>query len=113
MLTTDELHAADKEHAVAIAELRMRIDGHDEALERHERHMVKLDETVTVLRETIGRVATKEDISDLRKDIGEKFDKQLSDAHNSVPIKLTLITSGAMFLLALIGLVVDLMRHHA
>ena len=79
---------------------------------RHEDHLAKMDETIAVLRETIGRVATKDDILDLRKDIGNTFNQQLTAAHNSVPAKIALIFSGGMFLISLITLVTALAKSH-
>lgn len=112
MPSTDDLHAADQKHAVAIAELRARIDGHDEAIERHERHIAKLDETVTVLREAYGKVATTADINGLRDDIANKFDSQLRDAQRSIPEKVAVVFSGGMFLIAIITLFVSLVHNH-
>ncbi|CAM2142728.1 DUF883 family protein [Pararobbsia alpina] len=102
MPTTDELHAADQEHAVAIAELKAKIEGHEEAIERHDRHLFKLDEIVSTLRESVAKVATKDDIVELRKDIGEKFDKQLTDAQNAVPGKFAAIFAGGGLVIAAI-----------
>lgn len=87
---------------MAIAELRQIIESHDEALERHEGHLIKLDEVVTGLREAVAKVATKDDISELRSDIAEKFIKQLSDAQNAVPGKFaTLIAAGGLVIAAI------------
>ena len=112
MPSIDELHLADQEHAVQIAELRARIDGHDETLNRHERHIAKLDEAISALREHAARVATKDDIGALRKDFSDKFDQRLAEAHNSIPGKVAVLFGGGMFVIALIGLVVNLMHGH-
>jgi hypothetical protein len=111
MPTFEELHAADQGHAMAIAELRARIGNHDDILERHERHLAKLDETVVMLREGLMTVARKDDISDLRRDINEKFDKRLTDAHNSIPAKFAAVCAAGMFLLAAVTLALNIVRH--
>lgn len=111
MPSTEEMQIAIRENAEALAEVRARVDGHDEDIARHERHIAKLDDAVVMLRETIGRVATKDDIADLRKDISSKFDKQLVDAQNSVPGKVAVVFTAGMFLIALVELVVNVVRH--
>lgn len=97
---------------MAIAELKARVDGHDEAIERHERHLIKLDETCAVLREGLGRVATKEDVLGLRADIAEQFTEGLRDAHKSIPDRVAVVFAGGMFLIAIITLVVSLVHSH-
>jgi chromosome segregation ATPase len=104
MPTTDELHAADQEHAVAIAELRARIEGHDESIDRHEVNISKLNETVGVLREAVAKVATKDDILGLSRNIDEKYNTQLRDAHNSIPTKIGLWLTAGSVLVAVIAL---------
>lgn len=111
MPTNDELHKADQQHAVAIAELKARMDGHADDIARHDRHLVKLDEAVTALREGFGKVSTKDDILELRVDIAEKFDKRLTDAHNSIPTKVATIFAAGTFLIMVITLVVSLSSH--
>jgi chromosome segregation ATPase len=112
MPSIEQLEKTDQEHAVAIAELRARIDGHDETLTRHERHMGKLDEAIGILREASGRVATKDDIAGLQKDFSEKFDQRLSEAQSSIPGKIAVLFGGGMFFIALVGLIVDMMHGH-
>lgn len=111
MPTIEDLHSADQGHAMAIAEIRARLSGHDDILERHERHLAKLDETVIMLREGLMTVAKKDDISDLRRDINDKFDKRLNDAHNSIPAKFAAVCAAGMFLLAAITLALNVVRH--
>ena len=95
---------------MAIAELRARVDGHDEALARHERHLAKLDETIVTLREGFMTVATKNDISDLRKDINEQVQRNMRDAHNSIPARFAAVCGAGMFLIALVTLFLNV-RH--
>ena len=108
MPTTDELHAADQEHAVAIAELKAKIGAQEDAIARHDLHLFKLDEIVSSLRETVARVATKDDIVDLRKDIGQKFDRQLTDAQNAIPGKYAALFAGLGVVIAAIELFVHI-----
>jgi len=96
----------------AIVELRERVRSHDEDIARHDKHLAKLDETVAELRTAIATVATKDDIHALRNHIGEKFDRQLSEAQSSIPGKVAIVFSAGMFLIALVGLVVNLMNGH-
>lgn len=89
---------------VAIAELRARADATDNAIERLDERVTRHDEIIASLREAVAKVATKDDIADLRKDINEQFTVQMRDAHNSVPVKHSLLISAGMFVLALISL---------
>ena len=111
MPTIEDLYAADQEHAMAISELKARLSSHDDTLERHERNLAKLDETVIMLREGLMTVAKKDDIADLRRDINDKFDKRLTDAHNSIPAKFAAVCAAGMFLLAAITLALNVVRH--
>lgn len=96
---------------MAIAELRARIGNHDDILERHERHLAKLDETVIMLREGLATVAKKDDIADLRRDISDRFDKRMTDAHNSIPAKFAAVCAAGMFILAAITLSLKISGH--
>jgi predicted nucleic acid-binding Zn-ribbon protein len=98
----DHIQAAIRENAEAIAEVRARVDAHDEDIARHERHISKLDDAIGILRETMGRVATKEDIGDLRRDVSDRFDQRARDAHNSIPTKLAAWFGGLMALIAFV-----------
>jgi predicted nucleic acid-binding Zn-ribbon protein len=109
MPTNDELHKADQMQAQAIAELRMRVNGHDDDIARHEKHIAKLDEAVTVLREGMARVATKDDISGLRRDLDERHAKQLTQAQDSIPGKIGLLLTGGSLVVMLITL---FLNHH-
>lgn len=106
----EHMNAIQQEHAVALAALREQTRGHEEEHARHRAHFAKLDEQVAILRETMASVATKDDIMALRKDVASQFNQNLRDAHNSVPAKMTMLFGGAMFLIALVGLVINL-RH--
>jgi phage shock protein A len=93
----------------AIVELRERVRAHDEDIARHDQHLAKLDETVAELRTAIAIVATKDDILHLSRNIDEKFNKQLTDAHNSIPGKIGLFLTGGSVLIAVITL---FLAHH-
>lgn len=111
MTTMDELQAADRQHAEAIAELRARLNSHDEDIARHENMINKLNETVAVIREAVAKVATKDDVLALSRNIDDKFNKQLADAHNSIPAKIGLwITGGSVLLTAIIA-VLSAVKH--
>lgn len=99
------------EQVKALAELRARIDGHDEDIARHDSMISKLNEAVTVLREAVAKVATKDDILKLSQNIDDKFSTQLRDAHNSIPAKLGVILTGGSVLVALITLILSFARH--
>lgn len=99
-----------QEHAAHIAALREKTQNHEERLDRHSEHLTRLDESMGMLREALGGVATKNDIMDLRNDVSKQFNQNLRDAHNSVPAKLSVLFAGAMFLIAVIGLVINI--HH-
>lgn len=110
MPTIEDLYAADQEHAMAISELKARLSSHDDTLERHERHLAKLDETVIMLREGLMTVAKKDDIADLRKDINEQVQRNMRDAHNSIPARFAAVCGAGMFLIALVTLFLNV-RH--
>lgn len=92
------------QHMTAIVELRERVRAHDEDIARHDQHLAKLDETVVELRMAIVTVATKDDIAKLSRNIDEKFNQQLKDAHNSIPTKIGLLLTAGSVLVAIIAL---------
>jgi predicted nucleic acid-binding Zn-ribbon protein len=101
-ITIDELHAADLAHAQAIAAIEQRLKGHDAMFAQVNAHLSKLDESVAVIREKMGNVATKDDFADLRKDISNYYAQQLAAAHNSIPAKFAAICAvGTLGLAAL------------
>lgn len=111
MPTIEELHDADKQHAAAIAELRGKIDTNTQAIARHQEHLLRLDEVTMAMRESIARVATKDDVNELRNDINKQFVTQLTAAHNSIPSKFAAIFAGGMFVIAVVTLFVSLVKH--
>lgn len=111
MPTLEELQAADMEHAQAIAALKARIDGHDGDIARHDSMILKLNETVAVLREAVAKVATKDDILKLSQNIDDKFSTQLRDAHNSIPARLGVILTAGSVLVAFATLILSFARH--
>lgn len=72
MPTNEELHAADKKHESAIAELRAGLQEQRELIARHDQHIKRLDDFMGELRESL---ATKEDIAGLRADLRERLDR--------------------------------------
>jgi hypothetical protein len=94
------------QHMAAIVELRERVRAHDEDIARHDKHLEKLDATVAELRESIAKVATKEDVMSLRVDINEKFDKRLTDALNAIPAKWAAIFAGGLMVVEIVSLFV-------
>lgn len=100
MPTIDELHAADKEHAEAIAAIKARLTGHETMLARHDSHLIKLDETTAVIRESMARTATKDDIAALRSDVTQNYVAQLKSAHDSIPKNFAMAISVGGFILA-------------
>jgi predicted nucleic acid-binding Zn-ribbon protein len=105
----NDMQAAIAENRQAIAEVRARVDGHDEDIARHERHIAKLDEAVILLREGMARVATKDDISGLRRDLDERHATQLTQAQNSIPGKIGILLTGGSLVVMLITL---FLNHH-
>lgn len=102
MTTIDELQATDLAHAKAIAALEQKVKGHDAMFAQVNEHLGKLDESVAVIREKMGNVATKDDFAGLRKDISDYYLKQLTAAHNSIPAKFAAICAvGTLGLAAL------------
>jgi hypothetical protein len=56
-----------------IAEQKMRINGHDALLAKHEQHLARLDEAIALLKEAHSELADKEDIRGLHVLIEKKF----------------------------------------
>lgn len=111
MPTLDDLHAADFEHAAAIAAINARLDGHSTMLARHDAHLIKLDETIASMREAMGKVATKDDILDLRRDISNTFATQMTNAHNSVPTKIAVMFTAISGLIAILSFALKYLPH--
>lgn len=90
-----------------IAEIKVRVDGHDEDIARIDDTVKRHDELISGLREALGRVATKDDILGMERTISQTHAKQMSDALNSVPGKIAAIFTGGGFLVALVALILD------
>jgi hypothetical protein len=112
MPNLDDLHAADRQHAAAIAAMEERLNGHDIMLEQHHAHLFKLDETIASVRESMGRVATKDDILALRSDISNQHTRQLIAANESIPSKFAAWTGVAMLIIAILGFAATYLRPH-
>lgn len=92
-----------------IAELKTRIDGHDDAIAKLDERVTRHDEIISGLREAVAKVATKDDVAALRDDINKTFYQQLKDAHNSIPAKIGLLIAAAGVLVPIVALFV---AHH-
>lgn len=103
MPTIDELHAADKQHAEAIADIKDRLTGHDIMLARHEANFGEIRQEIGLIRENMARVATKDDISALRQDISNNYAMQLAAAQSAIPARVGAWVGVGGFLLALAG----------
>lgn len=112
MPTIDELDAADKAHSEAIAAMQERLKGHGTMLAQHQAHLFKLDETIATVRESMGRVATKDDILFLRRDISEAHTKQLIAANEAIPAKFAAWTGVGMLILAVLGFALTYFHPH-
>jgi hypothetical protein len=106
------LHAADRKHELDIANLRNRLSELDDDIDRHETHIDRLDSVVNEMRITLGLMSTKDDISALREDISERFDRRTAEAHASVPLRTANIFAAGMFLIAFATLVLVFIHSH-
>lgn len=79
------------------------MDSAELRLAQHDGAIGKLNEAITVLREGMARVATKDDIIALGRTISEQHTQELRDAHNSVPTRVMMIVSVVTFVLAIAG----------
>lgn len=104
MATNDELAAAVQENSEAIAALEARMDNNDARVSRIEHVVDQMGETIVMLRETVAKVATKDDIIALSRNVDEKFGQQLTQAHNSMPAKISTGLMAASLLIAFAGL---------
>lgn len=93
----------------AIAELRARQEATDNAIERLDERVTRHDEIISSLREAVAKVATKDDITELRKDINETYATQMRDAHNSIPTKIGLVIAAAGAVVPIIAMFIS---HH-
>ena len=108
----DKRHDAQlAKHATAIAEIQERARSHDDDIRRLESIAERHDEIIGTLRAVTGSLATKDDILNLRTDINSQHAQSLRDAHNSIPGKIGIVVSVGLFLIALVGLVINM--HHA
>lgn len=96
---------------VSLAEQKLRINTHDVQLAQHDRRFGKIDDLLGDIRESCARMATKEDIAKLKDDFSEKFEKRLAEAHDSIPAKAGAVFAAGMFIIALVGLVVNFAHH--
>ncbi|MEM5294254.1 hypothetical protein VSR82_07910 [Burkholderia sp. JPY481] len=97
------------DQAMLIAELRARQDAADGAIEKLDARVTRHDEIIGELREAVAKVATKDDVAALRKDINETFYQQLKEAHSSIPAKIGLLIAAAALIAPIVALFVS---HH-
>lgn len=105
MVTNKELNVVAQEHEGRIAALEARMDNSELRHSKIEDMQERMGEAITMLREAVAKVATKDDIVELTKQVNDKFGQQLTQAHNSVPVKLSIAISAIMALIALLGLI--------
>lgn len=79
------------------------MDTAEDRLDHHDTALAKLNEAITVVRETLAKVATKDDIIALTRTINEQHTQELRDAHNSVPTKVMMVSSLIAAILGLAG----------
>lgn len=79
------------------------MDTHELRLTGHDAAIAKLNEAITIVRETLAKVATKDDIIALTRTINEQHTQELRDAHNSVPTKVMMMVSIVSVVLGLAG----------
>ncbi|WP_028219226.1 hypothetical protein [Paraburkholderia oxyphila] len=77
----------NQDNAIDIAELKTRVDGHADTLQRHDERLTKHDEAIISLREGMAKVATRDDVAELRNAVNRQFFDQLKQAHDSIPSK--------------------------
>lgn len=94
-----------------IAALSGRVESVEEASRRHEDQIRRLDEAVAGLRETLARVATRADVDALRRDVTETFAQAARDAQNAIPAKVMAWFTGALVVVAIASLFIDLLRN--
>lgn len=110
MATTEELTAAVQENSEAIAALEARMDSNEARVSRIEHVQEQMSEAIVMLRETVAKVATKDDIIQLSRNVDEKFGQQLTQAHNSMPAKISMVFMGVSLLIAFAGLLLTHFR---
>lgn len=95
-----------------VVRLQERVKAHDTILSDHAKHLAVLDTAIADMRAVLGTVSTKQDIADLRKDITHMFLDSLRDAQRSLPGKIAATFGAAMFVVALLSLVLGLGHIH-
>jgi len=108
MTSTTESEPA---HDRAIAVLSTHVQELRDVTSRHEAKIERLDEAVAALRETMARVATRDDVDALRRDVTNVFAQNARDAQNSIPVKVTAWFTGAMVLVSALALFFSLIVH--
>lgn len=106
----EDMRAVDRAHAIAIAEIRGKLEHHDGMIGKHEAMLERIDATVDEIRVMLAKTATSEDIALLRKDVVDRFDARAAEAHASVPLRTANIFAAGMFLIALVTLVIAFVR---
>ncbi|MBH9718897.1 hypothetical protein JAO10_01020 [Burkholderia contaminans] len=97
---------AATENAIDIASLKTRVDGHTETLSKFGARLDKHEESIAKIRENMARVATRDDVAELRTAVNKQFFEQLTQARNSIPGKMAAIASVVGTALAVIGFLV-------
>lgn len=87
------------------------MDGTEQRLTRTEQAAERMSEAITVLREAVAKVATKDDILKLSQNIDDKFSTQLRDAHNSIPARFGVILTAGSVLVAFATLILSFAHH--
>ena len=64
----------------------------------------RMGEAITMLREAVAKVATKDDIMALSQQVDKRFGEQLTQAHNQMPAKLSVGLTAFMALIAFASL---------
>lgn len=79
--------------------------------DRHESQLARLDDAVADLRVSMERVATRDDVDALRRDVTQTFAQAARDAQNSTPAKVTAWFTGAMLIVSVVAILVTLAVH--
>lgn len=93
--------------------LSSRVETVEEASRRHEAQLSKLDDAVAGLRETMGRVATRDDVDALRRDVTGAFVEGARHAQDAIPAKVMAWFTGALVVISVAALVLNLLHGHA
>lgn len=110
-MAEEDVHGAMHALGDRVARVETVQQVHTDAIAELKASDARLAQSLAGLRETIPTLATRSDVAGLRADITHANSDALRDAQAAVPAKVMAWFTGALVVLAVAALFVDLLRH--